>query len=370
MPAAVPSATPRVSVVLAVYNGEEFLRETIASVLAQTFRDFEFVVVNDGSTDASRDVVLSFGDPRIRLLDNPRNLGLTPSLNRGIGEARGEFIARIDADDVAAVSRLARQVRHLDRHPEVALVGSWYREIDGAGRRRSRGQFPLDHTELRWSLMFYCPFTHSAMMWRRVPVTDAVGLYDPAFTYAMDWEYWARIASRLRVGNVGAVLTRYRIGPHSMSSNHARVLEEIELARIAAIRSVFDADASPWIAQGPVLFPVVDGWPEPAGASQVRASVDAARRMHAAFTARLELHGAALDMQQRWIRSWLARRLMTSGRKAHLAGRTEHGRLLFAEARRLDPRSVMTINCGRYFVARALDAGRRATRRHGQQRDG
>jgi GT2 family glycosyltransferase len=350
----ITSHSPRVSVVMAVYNGQEYLRPAIDSVLGQTFRDLELIVVNDGSTDASRDIMVSIDDDRVRLLDNTRNLGLTPSLNRGVEAARGEFVARLDADDVATPDRLARQVRFLDRNPDVALVGSAYKNIDTLGRVVRRGQWPRYHLQLRWSLLFYCPFNHSAVTWRRGAVSEAVGLYDESFQYAMDWEYWSRIASRLRVANLRRVLTLYRVGPHSMSSNHPRVRVEIEMARHASLRAVFGEDSAPWLRESARLFPMVDGWPADADAATIQGSLEATGQLHQAFVHRLGLSGRELAEQQRWILDWMARRLLTAGRKAHQAHRHEHGRMLFAEARRFHPRTLLTMNGGRYFAARAL----------------
>ena len=342
---------PRVSVVMAVYNGEEYLRPAIESILRQTFTDFELIVVNDGSTDTSRDIVLAFDDDRIRLLDNSRNLGLSPSLNRGLETARGEFVARLDADDIATPDRLSRQVQFMDRNPEVSLVGGAYRQIDSQGRVIRRGHWPRHHVQLRWSLLFYCPFNHSGVTWRRQTVSEAVGPYDQSFRYAMDWEYWSRIASRLRVANLRRVVTLYRLGPHSMSSNHPRVQEEIEMARRWSLRAVFGEASSRWIAESSRLFPIVDGWPEGAGVAEVRDSVAAVAALHEDFVRRLGLSGRELAAQRKWARDWIARRLMTAGRKAHFARRHRFGRILFVEAARFYPRILLTVNCGRHVAA-------------------
>jgi hypothetical protein len=192
------------------------------------------------------------------------------------------------------------------------------------------------------------------VMWRRVAVHEAVGLYDDAFAYAMDWEYWSRIASRMQVSNLAAHLTLYRLGPHSMSSNHPRVHAEIADARAASIRAVFGAAAEPWIRQGPVLFAIIDGWPADAGSDDVRSTTQAVRDLHDAFATVLGLDGRERRKQQEWLRAWIARRLLTSGRKAHLAGRPAQGTMLFREAVAVDPRCVATINFGRYIAAQAL----------------
>ena len=118
---------PTVTVLLSVYNGERYLRESIESILNQTFTDFEFLIINDGSTDDSRRIISSYDDPRIQLIDNEQNIGLSQSLNKGLKLARGTYIARQDADDISEPERLAKQVSYMDRNPHIALLGSWYR---------------------------------------------------------------------------------------------------------------------------------------------------------------------------------------------------------------------------------------------------
>jgi glycosyltransferase involved in cell wall biosynthesis len=125
--------TPRVTVLMAVRDGARYLREAVASILAQTYRDFEFLVIDDGSADATAAIVGSFGDPRVRLVRNTEPLGLSASLNAGIDLARGEYIARMDGDDVSLPERLARQVAHLDARPACAVVGVKMRLIGPAG---------------------------------------------------------------------------------------------------------------------------------------------------------------------------------------------------------------------------------------------
>src|SRR5687767_9206093 len=115
---------PAVSIVLPVYDAVAYVAEAVRSILAQTFGDFELILVNDGSTDGSRDVLAGFKDYRIRILDQ-QNLGLVAALNRGIREARGEWIARMDADDVSLPGRLEAQITHLRRHPEIGLLGGF-----------------------------------------------------------------------------------------------------------------------------------------------------------------------------------------------------------------------------------------------------
>jgi glycosyltransferase involved in cell wall biosynthesis len=202
---------------MAVYNGERYVAEAVQSVLAQRFGDLELIVVDDGSTDRSATIVRELDDGRIRLLSNDVNVGLARSLNRGLADARGELVARLDADDVATLDRLDRQVEFFDANPAVALAGSWYTDLDFEGRATVH-ELPVEHWDLRWTLCLYCPFVHSAMMWRRTVVADHVGAYDEGLAYSMDFDLWVRIAARLRVANVPAPLVRIRSHPGSMTA--------------------------------------------------------------------------------------------------------------------------------------------------------
>jgi hypothetical protein len=178
----VPSA-PIVSVLLAVHNGEASVADAVRSVLAQTWTDWELVVVDDASTDATPAVLASFTDARLRTLRNPHNLGLTRSLNLGLRASRGRYIARLDADDTCHPDRLARQVAYLDAHPGVGLLGSAAR----VGEEVRRG--PQDPTELRWWLLFDNIFIHSSVMFRADLVREHG--YDESFPCAQDYALWS-----------------------------------------------------------------------------------------------------------------------------------------------------------------------------------
>ena len=349
------SSRPRVSVVMAVYNGEPFLRETLRSILDQSFTDFEYVVVDDGSTDSSRDIVRSFEDSRIRLVENDTNRGLSPSLNRGVREARGEFIARIDADDLALPQRLERQVAYLDAHQDIALVGSGFREIRNGKATGPKLYHPTDHVWLRWSLMFYCTFLHSAVMWRRRPVAEQVGPYDEDFAYAMDWEYWGRIGGHLGIANLKEVLAHYRLGSHSMTESHPHVAREVSDARRASIGSVFgQEEAEDWVSEGARLFPIIDGWAPSTTEDEIRESVRAIERLQAAFEKRIGLEGSSLEEFRESMPNWIARRLLYRARKAHRAGHRRLGTTLFREARNVDPGILASVDFARYVGARVL----------------
>ena len=215
-------SAPAISVVMAVYNGERYLRQAIDSILTQTWTDFEFLIVNDGSTDQSRKIAASYGDARIRIIDNAENIGLTRSLNRALSLARGEFIARQDADDVAHQTRLEKQVQFLRKHPAVALLGGQAQTIDQYGHIQAGGKTHMPHeaAAIRWRLLFNNAFVHTSVMFRRDPVWTTLGGYDEAYPRTQDFELWSRVAAQYEVGNLPDVVVDYR--KHTGSVTHGK----------------------------------------------------------------------------------------------------------------------------------------------------
>jgi len=247
---------PPVTVLMAVHDEERFVGAAVRSILAQTFDAFEFVVVDDGSHDRSREVLGSFADPRLRVVDNPENLGLTRSLNRGLARARGAYVARFDANDVARPDRLARQVAFLDANPDVVAVGSRARQIrpNGAVARGNPIAAPLTRDGIDWALMFYSPLVHPATAFRRSVVED-LGGYDERFTSAQDADLWSRLAAVGRLANLPEALIDLRIVPSSISG-HENVRRRLTMVPYMA--EVAARNIRRLIGDGP--FP--DGWPE------------------------------------------------------------------------------------------------------------
>ena len=219
-------SSPHVTVLMPVYNGERFLRAALESVLGQTYRDLELLVVDDASTDQTRAIVDSFDDARLRVLANPRNLGLPRSLNRGLACARGTYVARHDADDLSHPERLAHQVVYLDGHPQTALVGSAYVEIDEHGRHMRTRTPPCHSLELRWMLLFQNAFMHGSVLLRRSALVVA-GVFDPTLAYAQDYDLWSRLSWHFELANLPLVLASYRHSDHSLTSTYGKVGEEI-----------------------------------------------------------------------------------------------------------------------------------------------
>lgn len=209
------STAPRVTVLLPVYNGARFLAQSIESILRQSFDDFELLVINDGSTDGSREVVLSFRDARIRLIDNEANLGLVASLNKGIGLARGEYLARMDQDDIAMPERLARQVTFLDSNPQISVLGTWAEKIDEAGVMLGYSRAPTGY-QMEYLWWQPSPLLHPTVMIRLADLGAA--RYDPDLPYAEDYGLWLCLrAAGKRLHNLPECLLEYRVHAENMS---------------------------------------------------------------------------------------------------------------------------------------------------------
>jgi hypothetical protein len=260
------NAAPTISVLMSVYNGARFLRSAVESVLAQTCRDFEFIVVDDGSTDGSAELLAGFQDPRLRLARNPDNVGLTRSLNRCLELARGRFIARMDSDDIAHPERFARQLEFLGAHPGIGVLGTAYTNMDRGGRPLFRSSFAGEHGFLVWYLFFQNPIAHPSVM-ISAEALRKVGGYRPEIRYGQDHDLWWRMAQNTRLCNLPEPLMRLRRHPHSITSLHtaeqqalcARMREEmiprvLGKKRMAALQSRIEfATTKPGLEAGFIL---------------------------------------------------------------------------------------------------------------------
>ena len=204
------------SVVLAVRDGMPWIGEAVRSVLDQTLSDLELVVIDDGSTDDTPQTLASVVDARLRVARRAQ-LGLTRSLNEGVALARAPLIARLDADDVAAPERLARQVAFLDAHPEIGLLGTGAREVDATGREVSRLTPPATDAEIRCALIRRNVFVHSSVTMRRQALAGAGG-YDATFPVAQDYDLWLRMARVTRLANLPEPLVTRRLLPDRVSA--------------------------------------------------------------------------------------------------------------------------------------------------------
>lgn len=210
----VGAAGPKVSVLMAVYNGEKYLREAMDSILGQTFTDFEFIIVDDGSTDRSYHIVSSYGDGRIRVVRNPANLGLISSLNKGIEHCRGEYIARMDCDDRSLPERLSKQVAFMDSHPNIGASGTWVTHIDREGRATGVTRTPVG---ARMACDFWRPppLMHPTAIIRRPHLQRF--RYDAEALDAEDYDLWLRLIKEHRLDNLPEYLLEYRMHDESVS---------------------------------------------------------------------------------------------------------------------------------------------------------
>jgi glycosyltransferase involved in cell wall biosynthesis len=209
---------PRMTVLMPVFNGESYLRPAIESMLGQTFGDFEFLIIDDGSTDGSLDICRSYRDERIRLLENGRNLGLIATLNRGLDRARGEYIARMDCDDVSFPRRLERQLAFLEQHPDVGLCGTWYERVSDQASVVMKP--PGEDSAIRFLLVFDSVFAHNTIVFRRSVLERHQIRYDPDYPYAEDYELWTRCARYTRLANLPEVHLLYRYHPENTSRRY------------------------------------------------------------------------------------------------------------------------------------------------------
>ena len=229
-------ATPIVSVVMPVRDGERFLRDAIESLQKQTIRDFELIVVDDGSRDATPAILaeIAHADARIVVV-RQEPMGLVAALNRGIAGVRTPFIARLDADDISLPDRLARQVEAAHGDPGLGLLGSYAEEIDEHGRVLGTRKPPMNHSSLIESLKRGNPFIHSTIL-VRAELVRACGGFREVLAGAEDYDLWLRIAERARVANLPEILVRYRVHAQTVTERRkVRMAFSVRIARRAAM---------------------------------------------------------------------------------------------------------------------------------------
>jgi hypothetical protein len=210
------SRQPAVTVLMPVFNGERFLRPAIESILAQSCPDFEFLIVDDGSTDGTAGIVRSYSDPRIRFERFERNRGLSAALNFGVAQAAAPIIARQDADDLSHPERLEVQLDLMTGNRDLVLAGSQARTLDESNRVIGDVRRPVDDLSIRWYALFDNPFIHTAVVFRRAAVL-ACGQFDAAFDpFSQDYAMWWRLMRAGRVVNLSDELVDYRVNAESI----------------------------------------------------------------------------------------------------------------------------------------------------------
>ncbi|MGE7752393.1 glycosyltransferase family 2 protein [Lysinibacillus fusiformis] len=196
---------PEITVLMPVYNASEFLKCAIESILNQTFTNFEFLIIDDGSTDNSLEIIKSIQDERIKVITHTKNLGLVATLNKGIEQAKGQFIARMDADDIALPTRLEKQYAFMSSNCDYGVCGTWLKVIGS----EEIYNYPTDHEQITASLLFYCALGHPTVMLRKAILDKKCIRYNNV--YAEDYDLWVRLSRITKLYNVPEVLLEYRI---------------------------------------------------------------------------------------------------------------------------------------------------------------
>ena len=217
------ASNPAVTVLMPVYNGARHLSEAVDSILGQSFTDFELLAIDDASSDDSVAVIKRRQDPRIRLIENPCNRGIAGTLNEGLRLARGEYIARMDCDDISLPQRIERQYAFMQAHPRVGACGSW---VDCFGELEQRWRYPATQEEIACAMLFYCPLAHPTAFLRKQTLEGHGITYADDAAWAEDYELWSRIHLVADLANLDEVLLRYRRHPAQTSERDRRAQAE------------------------------------------------------------------------------------------------------------------------------------------------
>ena len=236
---------PSLTVLMPVYNGADYLSGSVESILGQSYGDFRFVIIDDGSEDDTPAVLADYEarDGRVRVIRNDRNLGLTRSLNKGLSLTEGEWIARMDCDDISLPGRFEAQVAFFERHPEAAMVGVAWKEMSADLERTIRVMRPpTEYDRIRRRILAHNVLCHSAVMMRRAPVM-ASGGYNQRDVYSQDYDLWLRVVARYPVANLREVHQLRRIHPGNLS--HRNIRNQLRTMARAQRRYIRETGISP-----------------------------------------------------------------------------------------------------------------------------
>lgn len=215
---------PKISVIMPVYNGELYLKEALASIFNQTFKNFELIVIDDGSTDKTLEILKKIADKRLKILINKNNLGLSKALNKGVFAAKGEYIARCDVDDVNDKNRFKKQVDFLDQNPKYVLVGSNADAINTKSRKIGFLKMPETDKQIRRSIIIRNNILHPSVMLRMETLKE-VGNYRELFNLgAEEYDLWFRLLKKGKAYNLQEPLIKRRLdGKVYTREHHLRV---------------------------------------------------------------------------------------------------------------------------------------------------
>lgn len=213
---------PKVTILMPVYNGEKYLKPAIDSILSQTYSDFEFIIINDGSTDETAKIILEYNDNRIIFINNQENIGYTPILNQGIKIAKGEYIARMDSDDISLPDRLKKQIEFLDKNQNIGICGTWYKTF---GYEENEIKWSLTHNEIKINLLFQNVLGHPTVMFRKNLFKEYNLEYNTSYMPAEDYELWSRATEYFEFANIPEFLFLYRTHESNISQTKKNIRE-------------------------------------------------------------------------------------------------------------------------------------------------
>lgn len=216
---------PKVSILMPVYNTQQYLAEAIDSVIRQTYYDWELIIINDGSTDDSENIILSYKDCRIKYYKNPENKGLIYTRNKMIEYASGIYLAFLDSDDAAYPERLEHQVKFLDRNIDYGLCGTWSEMIDEQGKKIKNLKLSDQNDEIRCTLLFSSTFIQSSIMIRKELLIKYP--YDEKYPLAEDYDLWCRLSRVCKLSNIPICLTKYRWHSSNISKSKKEELDKL-----------------------------------------------------------------------------------------------------------------------------------------------
>jgi glycosyltransferase involved in cell wall biosynthesis len=214
------SKNPLVTVLMSVYNGSQFLKSSIDSILSQTYKNFEFVIINDGSIDNTLDIIHSYSDSRIKIIQSEINLGVSRAKNIGLANSQGTYIAIADCDDISVSDRLETQVRFMEEHPEISACGSWIKTIGNTTEQIC--PYPVHAQYIKCMLLFCSGLAHPAAIIRRNALGTSV-YYNECYKYAHDYDLWIQLATSTLLTNIPKILLHYRLHPKQISTQHNAV---------------------------------------------------------------------------------------------------------------------------------------------------
>lgn len=215
------NTNPKVSVLLPVYNGSNYVNEAIASILNQSFTNFEFIIINDGSTDNSLEIINSFDDSRIRLINNSINSGIVKSLNTGLDQAVGKYILRMDADDISLPKRIEKQVNFMDKNPGIGISGTQVLILEGLKKKIKSNPF-INPEDIKANLLYKSSLAHPTVIMRKSLLDKHNLRYSEDYPYAEDYELWFRATQKFKITNMNQALLAYRKHDHRSSSMYSK----------------------------------------------------------------------------------------------------------------------------------------------------